>query len=282
MRNLIISTVLLAVALLPTTGETAAPPLSFGVIPQRSVVLTARYWNPILSYLEKKSGVPLVLKVEKAAPEHARQVGLGNYDLVYTNHFFTRANARVGYRVLARPAGPAIAGEIVVPEGSPVTRLEELAGREVGFPSPAAFVAYAVPLDTLARKGIRVKPVFAGNQEGIMAQLKAGRVVAAGVNSRVMHEYATREQFRYRIIWHSPDYLNIPVAAHPRVSATVAKAVTDALVTMINDPEGRQILEKAGALIGQQPPYGFVPATDREYRNQWDFYKQTVVVEPHL
>lgn len=281
MRNRIATHLLLFVlsACSVSTANAADRQLSFGVVPQRSVILTAQYWNPILKYLEKKSGVPLVLKVEKTAPEHSRQVGLGRYDLVYTNHFFTKANARAGYRVVARPAGPAITGEIVVPEGSPIARLEDLAGREVGFPSPAAFVAYAVPFDVLTRKGIRVKPVFAGNQEGIMAQLKAGRVAAAGVNSQVMQSYANREGWRYRSVWQSPEYLNLPIAVHPRVAAGTAAAIVDALVNMSHDPEGVQILEKAGALIGQQPPYGFVPATNREYRNQWEFFKQTVVPE---
>lgn len=281
MRNRIAILLLLSVlsACSVSTVNAADTQLSFGVVPQRSVILTAQYWNPILKYLEKKSGVLLVLKVEKTAPEHSRQVGLGRYDLVYTNHFFTKANARAGYRVVARPAGPAITGEIVVPEGSPIARLEDLAGREVGFPSPAAFVAYAVPLDVLTRKGIRVTPVFAGNQEGIMAQLKAGRVAAAGVNSQVMRSYANREGWRYRSVWQSPEYLNLPVAVHPCVAAGTAAAIVDALVNMSHDPEGVQLLEKAGALIGQQPPYGFVRATNREYRNQWEFFKQTVVPE---
>lgn len=265
----------------PPAACSATAPLSFGVITQRSIILTAQYWNPILTYVEKKSGVALVLKVEKTAPDHSHQVGRGAYDLVYSNHFFTKANAKVGYQVMARPAGPAITGEIVVAEDSPIARLEDLAGREVGFPSLAAFVAYAVPMDALSRKGISVKAVFAGNQEGIMGQLKAGRVAAAGVNSEVMRSYATREQFRYRVIWHSAEYLNLPIAAHPRVASSAAKAVINVLVGMAHDPEGKRILEKGGHLIGQLPPYGFVRATDRDYRNQWEFYKHTLVSEPH-
>ena len=263
----------------PQSACCATAPLSFGVVTQRSILLTARYWNPILIYLEKRSGVPLVLKVEKTAPEHSRQVGRGSYDLIYSNHFFTKNNAKAGYRVLARPVGPPITGEIVVPHDSPITGIDDLNGSEVGFPSPAAFVAYAVPLEAMARKGITVKPVFAGNQEGIMGQLKAGRIAAACVNSQIMRSYATRENFRYRVVWRSPEYLNLPVAAHPRVAAGTASAVIGALVGMAHDPEGKQILEKGGALIGQSPPYGFVRATDREYRNQWKFYEQSLMPE---
>lgn len=270
--------VLLVVAL-PLTGFPSEMPLTFGVVTQRSIVMTAQYWNPILNYLEKKTGIQLVLKIERTAPEHSRKVGQGSYDLVYSNHFFTKANAKAGYRVLARPAGPPITGAIVVLEGSPVTRLEELAGHEVGFPSPAAFVGYAVTMDALARQGIHVKPVFAGNQEGIMAQLKAQRVIAASVNSLVMREYAAREQLRYRVLWQSPNYLNLPIAVHPRVVARQATALQEALVGMAKNAEGRQILEQGGALIGQPPPYGFIQAGNKDYQNQWDFFKHALLTE---
>lgn len=270
--------VLLVVAL-PLTGSPSEMPLTFGVVTQRSIVMTAQYWNPVLNYLEKKTGIQLVLKIERTAPEHSRKVGQGSYDLIYSNHFFTKTNAKAGYRVLARPAGPPITGAIVVLEGSPVTRLEELAGHEVGFPSPAAFVGYAVTMDALARQGIHVKPVFAGNQEGIMAQLKARRVIAASVNSLVMREYAAREQLRYRVLWQSPDYLNIPIAVHPRVATKQATALQEALVGMAQNAEGRQILEQGGALIGQPPPYGFIQAANKDYQNQWDFFKHALLTE---
>ena len=264
----------------PVSLFAAQKPLVFGVITQRSLPMTAQYWNPILIYLEKKTGIPLQLRVEKNAPDHSKQVRTGRYDLVYSNHIFTRKNTQAGYRVIVRPAGAAIAGEIVVPEDSPITRIEELVGKEVGFPSPVAFVGYTVPMDALMKLGLKVTPVFAGNQEGIMAQLKARKVVAASVNSRVMQEYAARERFEYRTIWKSQEFLNIPIAVHPRVSSHAAAALQAALVEMVATAEGRQILEQGGGVIGQSPPYGFIRATNHEYQNQWDFFKKTMVPEP--
>ena len=45
-------------------------------------------------------------------------------------------------------------------------------------------MGYAVPLVALRKARVNVNEVFAGNQEGAMAQLKARRVDAAAVNSR--------------------------------------------------------------------------------------------------
>ena len=41
----------------------------FNVLNQRSVALTAQYWNPILTYVSQKSGVPLELRLAKTTKE---------------------------------------------------------------------------------------------------------------------------------------------------------------------------------------------------------------------
>jgi len=246
---------------------------SFGVLPQRSALLTAQYWNPILDYVGRKSGATLELATRKSAPDYADAEARGEFDFVYSNHIFIPSHAAAAYRVMARPAGKPIHGQLAVAADSPLRSLHELHEGEVAFPSKNAFVGYAAPMSALIQAGITVKPVFAGNQEGAMAQLRSGAVPAAGVNSRVMREYAAKENFKYRALWISEPYLDLPVAAHPRVPAPVAKAVQAALTGMAADAEGLEILKASAAVIKQEPPYGFVPAEDAEYRNQREVYR---------
>lgn len=255
----------------------AEKPLSFGVISQRSAVLTAEYWNPILAYLSRKSGVPLALKLGGSGPETSQRVGRGEFDVVYSNHIFTVDNDKVGYRVIARPLGSAIRGQIVVLEDSPVARLADLDGKTVAFPHNQAFVAYYVTQDALLRARVQVVPSFGGNQEGAMAQLKSGRAPAASVNSRIMSEYAEREGLRYRVLWSSAEFLNIPVAVHPRVRREQAQALQAALVGMAADEEGARVLAAAAALVQEKPPYGFVKVTDEEYESVRHFYRASLV-----
>lgn len=255
----------------------AAPPLSFGVLSQRSPVLTAEYWNPILDYVSRKSGVDLQLRITRAAPESNAAIARGEYDFVYSNTIFLPATSAPGYQVILRPQLAAIKGQIVSLEDSPIRKLADLNGREMGFPSRAAFAGYAVPMDHLIRAGVTVTPVFGGNQEGIMGQLKAGKVAAAGVNSQVMKDYAARENIRYRVLWESVPYDNLPIAAHPRVAARVVEAVGKAFAGMNDDPEGAKVLEASALAIKQKPPYGFVPGSPKDYQNYLDFYRDTVV-----
>jgi phosphonate transport system substrate-binding protein len=268
---------LLTVGLFLGVGRAAADSYSFGVLSQRSAVLTAQYWNPILDHVERNSGIRLELAVARTAPESNDAIERGEFDFVYSNTIFLPRMAKANYQVILRPRDEAIRGQIVTLEASPIQRLEDLAGQEVGFPSLAAFVGYALPMDQLLRQGIEVTPVFGGNQEGIMGQLKAGGVIAAGVNDQVMRAFAEREKMRYRVLWESPPYNNLPIAAHPRVPAAVVAAVQRALDGMSADPEGARVLEASAKVIGQKPPFGFLAASQADYQGYIDFYANTLV-----
>jgi phosphonate transport system substrate-binding protein len=270
---------LMALIIMALAAQADEKEWSFGVVNQRSLTLTARYWNPILKYVSEKSGVPLTLKMAKNAPESFEMVRQGAFDFMYSNYVFAPPNVTVGYRVFARPMDKTIRGEIVTLADSPIRSLRDLEGKEVGFPSGVAFVAYVVTMDALLKAGITVKPVFSGNQEGTMGQLKAGRIIAASVNSRVMKEFARREKIRYSVLWASQEYLGIPLSAHPRVPGKTIEAVRRAFTAMAEDPEGLKILKSSASIIGQEPPLGFVPATDREYEKQRSFYRRTVLKE---
>ncbi|MBI3523882.1 MAG: phosphate/phosphite/phosphonate ABC transporter substrate-binding protein [Betaproteobacteria bacterium] len=264
-------------------AQAASPPspaldtYTFGVFPQRSALLTALYWNPILGYVSRHTGIRLDLKIARSAVESDQAAAKGEYDFVYSNTIFQPAIARNNYRVFLRARDASITSQIVTLNDSPIQTLQDLAGKPVGFPSQAAFAGYAVAMDRLRRMGIAVIPQFGGNEEGIMAQLKVGKVAAAGVNSQVMRTFASRSNLRYRVLWESGGYPNYPIAAHPRVPLSVVQAVQMTLHDMDHNPEGEKILQASAQVIGLQPPYGFRVSSSADYRNYSDFYRSTLV-----
>src|SRR5882724_10080648 len=159
-----------------------------------------RTW--LLGYVSERSGVPLRLKVARTGLEHTGMV-------------------------FARPKEDPGKGQIVVLESSPIHALDDLQGQEMIFPHTAAFLGYHLPMDALLRKGIKITGHFAGTQEGAMTQLKAGRVVAAGVNAEVMRAFAQRENIAYRVLWSSEKYLSLALSALPSVPAEKVKAVRE-------------------------------------------------------
>ena len=252
-------------------------PYTFYVLHQRTISLTAQYWNPILTFVSAKSGVPLELRLAKNARDGNAIAEAGGYDFQYTNHFFTPERDRLGWKVIARPAGPGIRSQIVVPVDSSIQSLQELKGKEVAFVTPDGFTGYWLPMDALLRAKVDVKVVFTGNQEASSAQLRINKVAAAGVNSSVMARYGRRENFEYRALWTSDIYQDLCIMANPKVPREKVAAVRAALVAMTNDPEGRKVLQDGADLLKMNSDLGFVAADDREYDNYRKFYKTTQV-----
>lgn len=269
----------LGLAWLPGASALAATnvPHAFGVLNQRSLQATATYWNPILNYVSARSGVPLELHIGRTADETTDRVVAGKLDFAYTNHLFTPRRAQLGWRVLARQDSQGIRGQVAVPEPSPARSLADLAGKTVAFANPYGFAGYYVPMDMLLRAGIKVTPVFAGNQEAAMGQLMSGQVAAAGVNHQVMADFALRNGFKYRVLSESEPYFDLAVMASPRVGEADGEKVRQAFVGMAADPEGARVLQQAGQAIGLARARGFVHADDRDYANYARFFKRTRV-----
>jgi phosphonate transport system substrate-binding protein len=271
------ATILAVAFAMHAPGVAAQQAYSFNVLIQRSVALTAQYWNPILTHVSGKSGVPLELKLTKTAQEGNAIAEKLGYDFLYTNHFFTPERDRLGYKAFARPAGPGIRSQIVVPEDSPIQTLQDLGGKDVGFVTPDGFTGYWLPYDALLRSKVKINVVFTGNQEASFAQLRVNKIAAAGVNSSVMARYGRRESFNYRALWTSEIYGDLCIMASPKVPADKVAAVRAALIDMVKDPEGRKVLEAGAELLKSTGELGFVAAEDRDYDNYRKFYRTTQV-----
>ncbi|MGH7339275.1 MAG: phosphate/phosphite/phosphonate ABC transporter substrate-binding protein, partial [Candidatus Rokuibacteriota bacterium] len=258
---------LVAAAGVVVHGAAQDRPLAFGVLNQQSAVLTAERWNPILHYVTSVSGVPLQLKMGPTVQDTDDMMGRGAFDFVYTNHNFQSEFNHIAFRVIARWSGEPIHGVLAVPADSAVRELRQLEGKRIAFPSNDAFVAYAVPVVALREAGVKFTEVFAGNQEGVLAQLKARRVDAGAVNSRFLRDYQAREHVTFRQIFTSAGYPDLAVIAHPRVPAGIVEKVRQALLGLKDDPRAATLRERIRFT-------GFDPATDRDYDGVRRIYRQ--------
>lgn len=240
-------------------------PLIFGVVNQQSPIQTAERWNPILRYLQNKTGVRFQLKMGSTIDATNRMMGNGEFDLVFTNHNF-QEEFDGKYKVLARWAGKPMHGAIVTMEDSTIRGIKDLQGRTLAFPSAEAFAGYAVPNLALKEADVRIIAKFAGNQEGALAQLKARQVDAAAVNSRFVASYSQREGVKLRTVFLSEAYHEIPVVIHPRVPPQLAADIRLALIGMAADPAAQSILNDAKCP-------GFEAANDRDYDNVRHIYR---------
>lgn len=267
----------LAAALMWSAGARGEEPYRFHVQNSRSGTVASLYWKPILSWVAQKSGVPLELKVARSAREGNVLSDQGAYQFAYSNELFTPEREKLGFRVIARAAGPELRGQIIVRADSPIRSLEELNGKQVAFGTPDTFAAYWLPMDALLRSRVNAKVVFTHDQETGLAQLKAGTVSAVAVNETAARDYGQREALAYRLLWSSESYSSLAIVASPKVPAAQVAAVRAAFLSMSRDPEGRRILDAAADVLKTKDAVGFVESSDRDYENYRAFYRKTLV-----
>ncbi|MBX3669386.1 MAG: phosphate/phosphite/phosphonate ABC transporter substrate-binding protein [Rhodocyclaceae bacterium] len=245
----------------------------FSPVNQYGINLTAAYWNPIINYVAEKSGVKLVLKIGRTSADTTSYVLANEVEFVFSNHLFSPEREQMGWKVFGRRDTPPVHGQIIVPDDSPVQKLQELKGQEVAFAGPEALIAYKFPYAHLLSLGIDVKVVFGGNQDGALAQLYSGKVKAAGGNSQLLEGYARRESRKYRVLWSSEPVYDLALMASAKVPEQDRKAVADAFVGMSKDPRGREILSTASASVGLPLSTAFIPSTGTEYGAYRRFYQ---------
>lgn len=250
----------------------------FSPVNQANIATAASYWNPIVAYVQEKSGVKLALKLGRTSADTTAYVLAQEVDFAFTNHLFSPDREQLGWKVFGRRNTPALHGVIVVPADSPITDIAQLEGKEVGFPGPEAFLAYKTTYAQLLQRKINVRSVFGGNMDGAFAQLFSGKVAAVGANSQLAEGYTKREGKQFRVLWTSEAYLDLALMVAPRVPERDAQAVARAFIGMASDPQGREILAGVNKLIGLPADAVFIASDGKDYAAYKRFYQTAPAV----
>lgn len=256
------------VLLFPIRYGRASGPLSFGVLNQQPAAETAALWNPILQYLSTKTGLVFKLKMGTTVQETDTMTAQGDFDFLYSNHNFDPAYGQANYYPLAQWGGHPLIGQIVVLADSPITNLKQLEGKTVAFPSKDAFIAYQVTRYALKQASISIQPVFGASQQGTAVQLQTGRADAASLNKLFADRFQSEGKGKFRVLYESEAWPNIPVQVHPRIAKADAESVRKALIKMSDDPDGK-------ALLARLKIPGFLPVSDSDYNRTRLLYEET-------
>lgn len=245
----------------------------FSPVNQYDINLTAAYWNPIIQYVSETSGVKLSLKIGRTSADTTAYVLAQEVEFIFSNHLFSPEREQLGWKVFGRRQMPPVHGQIVVPEDSPITDIAQLKDQEVAFPGPEALIAYKFPYAHLLSKGMDVKVVFGGNQNGALAQLFSGKVKAVGGNSQLIEGYAKRESKKFRVLWSSEPVYDLALMAASKVPEKDLKAVANAFANMHKDPKGKDILHQASLKVGLTSDAYFILSNGSEYSTYRKFYQ---------
>ena len=219
-------------------------PISVGVVPQQAPSDLARAWLPILASISKASGCTFRFATAPTIPEFENRVGKGEYDIAYMNPYhYTVFSASPGYQAFAREKDRRLKGLIVVARDGKIKDVADLTGREVAFPSPAAFAATIIPLAELKKAGIEVRPVYVASHDSVYLNVSRGFYPAGGGIVRTYNAIAPEVREKLAILWESKEYAPHAFAALPSLDPAVRDAFFNGMQALEQDDRGMAMLD---------------------------------------
>ena len=244
--------------------------------PLRFVTFLAPNMLPVYRFLADRIGQRLGRRVELAVGRSFDQFEQGEADLGVLcglPYVWLADRQPPPVEPLAAPvlAGPRYGGrpiyysDVIVGHDSPITHLEELAGRSWAYNEPASHSGHTVTLYSLVTMGARpgfLGPVLeAGFHQRAIRLVHDGRVDAAAIDSQVLaielRDHPRLAAGLRTIGAFGPSTIQ-PVVAASHLPVQLKDQVREVLVDLAGDPAARPVLDYG--LIDR-----FTPVGDADY-----------------
>lgn len=251
-------------------AQPAPPALSVGIVPQQAASELARVWIPLLQEVGRRARVQLAFRTASDIPAFEDRVMKGEFDLAYMNPYhYTVFSRTPGYQAFLKEKDRKLVGIIVVPKDSPLQNLEQLQGKRVAFPAPAAFAASILPRAEFTRHQVEIEARFVSSHDSVYKGVVSGLFEAGGGIQRTLEAMEPQVSSQLRVLSRTPAYTPHALALHPRVSAELAERLRQAFISLDGDEAGR-------ALLAPLSFKGLVAATDSE----WDAVRALRLKQP--
>ena len=248
---------LLAFAL-PAWGQQT---LTFAIVPQQSATQLAEAWTPVLAWLSDSSGLQLQFVTAPDVPSFEQRLLAGGYDIAYMNPYhYTLFSANPGYRALARAKGDRIKGIVVVQKDSPIKSLNDLNGKTLAFPTPAAFAASLLVQSELRGRGLAFTPKIVNSHNSVYRSVAKGLFPAGGGIPRTLELLDEGVRSNLRVLWETREFTPHAIASRPGLDAAVLARLWKAMRDMGADPRGQELLKVIGFA-------GFDQARDEDWND---------------
>lgn len=212
----------------------------FGVVPQQSPSILIEKWSPVVTYLSKKTGLNVVLNIEKSIPEFEKHLNNGVYDIAYMNPYhYVVANKKQGYQASVRDT-EMIVGILVSRKDADINSID-FSKMKYLFPSPLAFAATLVTKYEIEEKyGVNIDKncslVYVNSHDSVYKGVARGIGDIGGGIERTFNNIEDKEtKEKLKIIYTTAPYPSHPIAFHPRISAKESKLLQDAFLSIPSD-----------------------------------------------
>jgi phosphonate transport system substrate-binding protein len=223
----------------------ASQTYTFAVTPQFEQRKLIAIWMPIVEELEKRTGLSLKLTSMMSVPDFEKELAKSTFDFVYCNPYsIIKSVPSPGYIPLVRDSEP-LRGILLVRKDSPITKLSELEGKVVAFPSPNAIGASLLMRADLARlHHVTINPIYVKTHSSVYLHVVNGLTAAGGGVETTLQEQEPAVREALRIIYTTREFPSLPVAANPRVPKADREKVRKALLELSATKEGKEMFAR--------------------------------------
>ncbi len=202
----------------------------FGIVPQQSATKLAQVWVPVLQEISARSGLDVRFVTAKDIPAFEACLLAGAYDAAYMNPYhYVFYHAKSGYQAIAHRRDAKLQGIIVTRTDSAITALEQLSGKDVAFPSPAAFGASVLPRAEMTQKNIPFTPHYVKSHDSVYRAVAAGHMPAGGGIRRTFDNMPEDIRSQLQILHTTLAYTPHAIAVSSRLDKASADRLQDAL-----------------------------------------------------
>jgi phosphonate transport system substrate-binding protein len=259
--------------------EPAPPPrkapetkLLIGLIPERNIFKQMERYEPLAEYLFRKTGAKVSLKILPRYGNIIENFQSSGLDGAFFGSFtYALAHAKTGVEVLARPVAldntSTYHGLIFVRKGGGIRTARDMKGKRFAFVDKATTAGYLLPLEYFhdhgipEYKGYLKEAYFTGTHEDAVHDVLSGKADIGAAKNTVFNRLAKEDPRIGKdlvVLARSPDVPENALALRKDLEAPVRSRLKEALLNMHMDPDGKQVLERFGALR-------FIETTDEDY-----------------
>jgi phosphonate transport system substrate-binding protein len=218
----------------------------FGVVPQFDARQIQSIWQPILSAIEKQSGMRFELVLSSSISKFEQQLLAGDFDFAYMNPYqVLEASKFQNYTPLVRDVARKLYGIVVTRKDSKIQSVKDLEGKVIAFPAPNALGASLLLRAEFSEKfKINIKPKYVRNHGSVYLNVVTGLSDAGGGVQKTLKQQPERVQQALKIIYKTEEIASHPIAAHGRVVPEIQEIIRNAILQLGDTPIGQSLLGK--------------------------------------
>lgn len=245
-RILLALLLLLALPLRPASASEPHPaPLILGILPFESSIALFKRFAPLRDYLSEQLHQPVLLETARDFPEFILRTQARQYDMVITAPHFTLLALDSGHYEVRGTYVKPLAANIVVRDGSPINKIEQLAGMRVATPPKVAIITL-LGKHFLASHGLtgpRTPNYIAFRSHNASHQAVLGGQADAAIISINVYRLARKQGAALHPIARTSDIPGMGLLVATNLPQSVRDTFESAMINMHNTAAGRHALK---------------------------------------